>query len=209
MSDPQNHKKKPSNPQKKKEQEHQRRKELYHDTLKQREPVERRQENSEGKRTHSSNRTEQNTRGEEGKEALREHILVREQSKTHEARRVRRHLKRDLLQRQKRPTDASVSGREALEKRPTIEAKETYYRGKRDLLTHPCQGGRHLRSWEGSCLRSTRRRGLLEEEQELTQQGKVVARYCVCSKEARSNKVDTQQGKVVAGARRCPPRYLN
>jgi len=44
----------------------------------------------------------------EGKEALREHILVREQSKTHEAR----------------------EGKEALKKRPTIEAKETYFQGR-------------------------------------------------------------------------------
>ena len=34
--------------------------------------------------------------------------------------------KRDLLYRQKRPA--------IQKKRPTIEAKETYYRGKRDLL---------------------------------------------------------------------------
>jgi hypothetical protein len=42
--------------------------------------------------------------------------------------------KRDLLQRQKRP---SIEAKETYyrgKRRPTTEAKETYYRGKRDLV---------------------------------------------------------------------------
>jgi len=66
----------------------------------------------------------------EGKEALREHILVREQSKTHEAREGKEALREHILVREQSKTHEAREGKEALKKRPTIEAKETYFQGR-------------------------------------------------------------------------------